>query len=126
MSSENRLSQERPKRLALVRVVRCSNLVSAITTTTTHCPRTTQAKPLRSSKWQGTCSLQLPVYFAPAERLREPLPSPIAPAQWAVLTLFSWIYRENNVPSYQREFQKHDGVRLWMKVRGGLDKSLVA
>ncbi|KAJ4355555.1 uncharacterized protein N0V89_003573 [Didymosphaeria variabile] len=37
-----------------------------------------------------------------------------------------WIYRENRVPSYQREFQKHDGLRLWMKVRGALGMGLVA
>ncbi|KAL5376781.1 hypothetical protein DPSP01_010193 [Paraphaeosphaeria sporulosa] len=29
-----------------------------------------------------------------------------------------WIYRENRVPAYQKEYQKHDGVRLWMKSRG--------
>lgn len=38
------------------------------------------------------------------------------------LTLYSWIYRENRVPHYQREFQKHDGLRLWEKVRVVLDK----
>jgi hypothetical protein len=25
--------------------------------------------------------------------------------------------RENRVPHYQREFQKHDGLRIWEKVR---------
>jgi hypothetical protein len=29
----------------------------------------------------------------------------------------SWIFRENRVPYYQREFQKHDGLRTWEKVR---------
>ncbi|PVI01521.1 hypothetical protein DM02DRAFT_524768, partial [Periconia macrospinosa] len=29
-----------------------------------------------------------------------------------------WVYRENRVPFYQREFQKHDGQRLWVKGRG--------
>ncbi|KAI8938309.1 hypothetical protein NX059_005961 [Plenodomus lindquistii] len=29
-----------------------------------------------------------------------------------------WIYRENRVPYYQREFQKHDGLRVWQKSRG--------
>ncbi|KAF2792972.1 hypothetical protein K505DRAFT_375648 [Melanomma pulvis-pyrius CBS 109.77] len=29
-----------------------------------------------------------------------------------------WVYRENRVPHYQREFQKHDGLRLWEKSRG--------
>ncbi|KAF1943878.1 hypothetical protein EJ02DRAFT_443013 [Clathrospora elynae] len=26
--------------------------------------------------------------------------------------------RENRVPHYQREFQKHDGLRTWEKARG--------
>ncbi|KAF2028230.1 hypothetical protein EK21DRAFT_114004 [Setomelanomma holmii] len=30
----------------------------------------------------------------------------------------SWIFRENRVPYYQREFQKHDGLRTWEKARG--------
>ncbi|KAF1357554.1 hypothetical protein EJ07DRAFT_35435, partial [Lizonia empirigonia] len=29
-----------------------------------------------------------------------------------------WVFRENNVPAYQREFQKHDGLRTWEKARG--------
>ncbi|KAL6710629.1 hypothetical protein ACN47E_008677 [Coniothyrium glycines] len=29
-----------------------------------------------------------------------------------------WVFRENNVPHYQREFQKHDGLRTWEKSRG--------
>ncbi|KAF2758861.1 hypothetical protein EJ05DRAFT_475116 [Pseudovirgaria hyperparasitica] len=28
-----------------------------------------------------------------------------------------FIYRQNNVPHYQRLFQKNDGVRQWNKVR---------
>ena len=40
-----------------------------------------------------------------------------APKTGSILTARSWIFRENRVPHYQREFQKHDGVRLWQKVR---------
>ncbi|KAF2823114.1 hypothetical protein CC86DRAFT_409880 [Ophiobolus disseminans] len=29
-----------------------------------------------------------------------------------------WVFRENRVPHYQREFQKHDGLRTWEKARG--------
>ncbi|KAF2003997.1 hypothetical protein P154DRAFT_427411, partial [Amniculicola lignicola CBS 123094] len=29
-----------------------------------------------------------------------------------------WIYRENRVPKLQREYQKHDGLRVWEKGRG--------
>ncbi|KAH7409885.1 hypothetical protein DE146DRAFT_751613 [Phaeosphaeria sp. MPI-PUGE-AT-0046c] len=29
-----------------------------------------------------------------------------------------WVFRENRVPHYQREFQKHDGLRTWQKARG--------
>jgi len=29
-----------------------------------------------------------------------------------------WIFRENRVPYYQREFQRHDGLRTWQKARG--------
>ncbi|KAK8205035.1 hypothetical protein IWZ01DRAFT_485834 [Phyllosticta capitalensis] len=28
-----------------------------------------------------------------------------------------WVFRQNNVPHYQRLFQKHDGLRQWQKVR---------
>lgn len=42
---------------------------SPATTTTTHCPRTTPAKPLHSSKWQGAYCLQLPPGFWRAARL---------------------------------------------------------
>jgi hypothetical protein len=35
-----------------------------------------------------------------------------------ILTTTSWVFRENRVPHYQREFQKHDGLRTWEKVRG--------
>jgi hypothetical protein len=38
-------------------------------------------------------------------------------AQMSILTITSWVFRENNVPHYQREFQKHDGLRTWEKVR---------
>lgn len=34
-----------------------------------------------------------------------------------ILTTTSWVFRENRVPHYQREFQKHDGLRTWEKVR---------
>jgi hypothetical protein len=30
--------------------------------------------------------------------------------------LFSFVYRENRVPYYQRLFQQHDGKRQWWKV----------
>ncbi|KAK7551506.1 hypothetical protein JOL62DRAFT_564551 [Phyllosticta paracitricarpa] len=26
-----------------------------------------------------------------------------------------WVFRQNNVPHYQRLFQKHDGLRQWNK-----------
>jgi hypothetical protein len=39
------------------------------------------------------------------------------PAQSPLLTAGSWVFRENRVPHYQREFQKHDGLRTWEKVR---------
>ncbi|EOA84638.1 hypothetical protein ACJQWK_07014 [Exserohilum turcicum] len=29
-----------------------------------------------------------------------------------------WIMRENRVPHYQREHQRHDGLRTWEKGRG--------
>ncbi|KAG9186267.1 hypothetical protein G6011_02823 [Alternaria panax] len=29
-----------------------------------------------------------------------------------------WVMRENKVPYWQREFQKHDGLRTWEKARG--------
>ncbi|KAF2264211.1 hypothetical protein CC78DRAFT_580717 [Lojkania enalia] len=29
-----------------------------------------------------------------------------------------FLYRKNNVPSYQREFQKNDGLRVWEKGHG--------
>lgn len=57
-------------------------------------------------------------FVSHAARLRELHRVLSAPTQSSVLTLRSWIYRENNVPHYQKLFQKHDGKRLWMKVRG--------
>ena len=47
-----------------------------------------------------------------------------APARNPVLTTRSWIYRENRVPHYQREFQKHDGLRLWEKVGSPYNNSV--
>jgi len=38
-------------------------------------------------------------------------------AQSWILTVGSWVMRENKVPYWQREFQKHDGLRTWEKVR---------
>lgn len=73
--------------------------------------------------------VRLPSSFRRAFRLRrarEEPPSLCAPIQSSALTTRSWIYRENRVPSYQKEFQKHDGVRLWMKVRDTLHIGLVA
>ncbi|KAJ9645696.1 hypothetical protein H2201_007489 [Coniosporium apollinis] len=32
-----------------------------------------------------------------------------------------FVYRENRVPYYQRLYQKHDGKRLWWKVRPQFD-----
>ncbi|KAF2854015.1 hypothetical protein T440DRAFT_552616 [Plenodomus tracheiphilus IPT5] len=29
-----------------------------------------------------------------------------------------WVFRENRVTYYQREHQKHDGLRTWQKARG--------
>ncbi|OAL51682.1 hypothetical protein IQ07DRAFT_506832, partial [Pyrenochaeta sp. DS3sAY3a] len=29
-----------------------------------------------------------------------------------------WVNRENNVPHYQRVYQRHDGLRTWEKNRG--------
>ncbi|EDU41215.1 hypothetical protein PtrSN002B_008576 [Pyrenophora tritici-repentis] len=29
-----------------------------------------------------------------------------------------WVMRENRVPYWQREHQKHDGLRTWEKARG--------
>jgi hypothetical protein len=37
--------------------------------------------------------------------------------QSSILTFGSWVMRENRVPHWQREFQKHDGLRTWEKVR---------
>jgi len=35
--------------------------------------------------------------------------------------LFGFVYRENRVSSYQRLFQRHDGIRQWWKTeRSGL------
>ena len=38
------------------------------------------------------------------------------PLEGPQLTVYSWVYRENRVPIYQREHQKHDGLRIWEKV----------
>jgi hypothetical protein len=34
-----------------------------------------------------------------------------------LMALYSFVYRENRVPYYQRLFQRHDGLRQWHKVR---------
>jgi hypothetical protein len=64
----------------------------------THCPRKSREHTLHSSQWQGT-SLRAPCGVRPT------------------LTACSWVMRENRVPHYQRDFQKHDGLRIWQKVR---------
>lgn len=39
---------------------------------------------------------------------------------------YSFLYRENRVPHYQRLFQKNDGVRQWNKVRAGAFRFFVS
>lgn len=39
------------------------------------------------------------------------------PPRSSTLTISSWVMRENRVPYWQREHQKHDGLRTWEKVR---------
>ncbi|KAK8185176.1 hypothetical protein IWZ00DRAFT_548258 [Phyllosticta capitalensis] len=34
---------------------------------------------------------------------------------WRVAYPMPWVFRQNNVPHYQRLFQKHDGLRQWQK-----------
>jgi hypothetical protein len=85
---------------------------------TTHCTRTIPPIHLHSSQWQGTSTLQLrrPV-FADSRHATGTAAHPRLSAHSAILTTDSWVFRENRVPHYQREFQKHDGLRTWEKVR---------
>jgi hypothetical protein len=79
-------------------------------------PRTPDPSPLHSSPWQGT---SLPQFWTLSRGHCTPatthLRTPGCPH--LILTAHSWVFRENRVPYYQREFQKHDGLRTWEKVR---------
>jgi len=65
---------------------------------------------------------------APCDKLPAALLSPHSHLRCSylcsVLTFHSWIYHENRVPHYQRLHQKHDGLRVWQKVRALLIQEL--
>lgn len=112
----------------LLAVVRYSHFSHHSPSTTDHLPRPIAPAPLQhplsalqNGRVRVSCSLRRRVR---PQRTCEPHgPPAFAPAQSSVLTMCSWIFRENNVPHYQREFQKHDGVRLWQKVRSAEGKA---
>lgn len=108
-----RLAAGRCQALSFCRIIR-RNLTLTTPHQTTHCPRDTAYTPLHSSQWLGTSSLQLRDTISGQLLAACPV---LPPPSHTVLTACSWVFRENNVPQYQKYFQKNDGLRTWEKVR---------